>query len=143
MQQLGQLIRQLTGPAGVWTFGLGFIAAALSSMLTIPLGASLTAESVFNIRKSNDNTVITYKDNKAEIKSDEVKQNNAFTTSSDVSTTTLPMGDVADKTEDEFVQKFPRKYFNGIWLAIVFLSVVLMVANAPEIEVILIAQVTF
>ena len=33
---------------GVVIFALGFIAAALSSMLTVPLGAALTAESVFS-----------------------------------------------------------------------------------------------
>ena len=67
---------------------------------------------------------------------DKVKQSELTT---DLSTTTLDV--VADDTEEEFVPKFPRKYFNGIWLVIVFISVVVMVANAPEIEVILVAQV--
>ena len=65
----------LTGPAGIWTFGLGFIAAALSSMLTIPLGASLTAESVFNIRKSDTSSVVKHKGNEVtvEAKKDKVR----------------------------------------------------------------------
>ena len=36
------------GEVGVVIFALGFIAAALSSMLTVPLGAALTADSVFS-----------------------------------------------------------------------------------------------
>jgi len=143
MHQLAQLINHLTGPAGIWTFGLGFIAAALSSMLTIPLGASLTAESVFNIRKSDNSSVAKYKENEVTVEAkkdkdttNKVKQNELTT---DLSTTTLDVS--TDGTEEEFVQKFPRKYFNGIWLVIVFISVVVMVANAPEIEVILVAQV--
>ena len=51
MQNLAQLIVQHTGQLGIWTFGIGFIGAALSSMLTIPLGAALTAESVFTINQ--------------------------------------------------------------------------------------------
>ena len=34
--------------AGVVVFAIGFIAAALSSMLTVPLGAALTADSIFS-----------------------------------------------------------------------------------------------
>ena len=42
------------GVAGVWTFGIGFIAAALSSMLTVPLGAVITADTVFTISRRTD-----------------------------------------------------------------------------------------
>merc|ERR1719369_2120201 len=46
--QLGGFIEQFVGQTGVVVFAIGFIAAALSSMLTVPLGAALTADSVFS-----------------------------------------------------------------------------------------------
>ena len=46
--QLGSFIKQFVGEEGVVVFAIGFIAAALSSMLTVPLGAALTADSVFS-----------------------------------------------------------------------------------------------
>ena len=48
IQALSNLIESLIGKAGVYIFAIGFIAAALSSMLAVPLGAALTAESVFS-----------------------------------------------------------------------------------------------
>lgn len=45
---LADLIRSLIGQVGVIIFAVGFVAAALSSMLAVPLGAALTADSVFN-----------------------------------------------------------------------------------------------
>ena len=46
--QLVPVIEEQLGQAGVVVFALGFIAAALSSMLTVPLGAALAADSVFS-----------------------------------------------------------------------------------------------
>lgn len=62
---LSGLIQQYIGEIGVFVFAVGFVAAALSSMLAVPLGAGLTVESVFsecdeeredweNINKEND-----------------------------------------------------------------------------------------
>ena len=48
IQALSNLIESLIGKVGVYVFAIGFIAAALSSMLAVPLGAALTAESVFS-----------------------------------------------------------------------------------------------
>ena len=48
IQALSNLIESLIGTVGVYVFAIGFIAAALSSMLAVPLGAALTAESVFS-----------------------------------------------------------------------------------------------
>ena len=45
---LSNLIKTAVGVVGRWIFGFGFIAAALSSMCTVPLGAGLTAHSVFS-----------------------------------------------------------------------------------------------
>lgn len=48
IQMLADLIRSLIGEVGVIIFAVGFVAAALSSMLAVPLGAALTADSLFN-----------------------------------------------------------------------------------------------
>ena len=48
IQALSNLIESLIDQVGVYVFAIGFIAAALSSMLAVPLGAALTAESVFS-----------------------------------------------------------------------------------------------
>ena len=47
---LATFLYQYVGQAGVAVYSIGFIAAALSSMLTVPLGAALTADSVFSDR---------------------------------------------------------------------------------------------
>ena len=41
------MIQKYINVVGVYIFAFGFIAAALSSMLTVPLGAALTADRVF------------------------------------------------------------------------------------------------
>ena len=48
ISQLSVFIEQFVGQTGVVIFAVGFIAAALSSMLTIPLGAAITADTVFS-----------------------------------------------------------------------------------------------
>ena len=47
---LAILIESAVGEVGLWVFGLGFVAAAVSSMIATPLGAALTAESTFTVR---------------------------------------------------------------------------------------------
>ena len=53
---LAKFIQQFVGVIGVSIYSVGFIAAALSSMLTVPLGAALTADSVFSddVNDAND-----------------------------------------------------------------------------------------
>ena len=53
---LAKFIQQFVGVIGVSIYSVGFIAAALSSMLTVPLGAALTADSVFSddVNEAND-----------------------------------------------------------------------------------------
>ena len=53
---LAKYIEQFVGVIGVSIYSVGFIAAALSSMLTVPLGAALTADSVFSddVNDAND-----------------------------------------------------------------------------------------
>uniref|UniRef100_A0A0K2TBA0 Uncharacterized protein n=1 Tax=Lepeophtheirus salmonis TaxID=72036 RepID=A0A0K2TBA0_LEPSM len=47
IERLSSLVKAITGEVGVYIFSLGFVAAALSSMLAVPLGAGLTIQSVF------------------------------------------------------------------------------------------------
>ena len=47
IQQLTHFVAEFTGTAGTLVFAIGFVAAALSSQLATPLGATATAESIF------------------------------------------------------------------------------------------------
>eukprot|EP00090_Calanus_glacialis_P015801 TRINITY_DN24887_c0_g1_i1.p1 TRINITY_DN24887_c0_g1~~TRINITY_DN24887_c0_g1_i1.p1 ORF type:complete len:422 (+),score=127.74 TRINITY_DN24887_c0_g1_i1:187-1266(+) len=51
ISQLSAFIYKFLGTAGVVVFSLGFIAAALSSILTCPLAAALTADSVLTFKE--------------------------------------------------------------------------------------------
>ena len=61
ISQLSEFIRTYVGDVGVSVFAMGFIAAGLSSMLTVPLGAIIAAESLlieedkFKAEKEEDN----------------------------------------------------------------------------------------
>ena len=44
---LGPFIQSIIGTVGVVIFSIGFVAASFSSMLTVPLGAALTLDSLF------------------------------------------------------------------------------------------------
>ena len=49
IDKLADLIEEVIGIEGLVFFGLGFISAAVSSMLAVPLGAAQTADSMFTI----------------------------------------------------------------------------------------------
>ena len=53
IEDLADLILATVGEGGLWVFGLGFIAAAISSMLTTALGAVLTIESMFTVKRED------------------------------------------------------------------------------------------
>jgi len=57
ISQLSDFIYEFLGTGGVVVFSLGFIAAALSSILTCPLAAALTADSVINFKKTDTEVV--------------------------------------------------------------------------------------
>ena len=54
IQQLTGFVEEFTGTVGVFIFAIGFIAAALSSQLATPLGATATAESIFFMESSTE-----------------------------------------------------------------------------------------
>jgi len=61
IKMLADLIRSLIGEVGVFIFAVGFIAVALSSMLAVPLGAALTADSLFSRCEEEDNCEVKKK----------------------------------------------------------------------------------
>ena len=56
IQQLTGFVEEFTGSVGVFIFAIGFIAAALSSQLATPLGATATAESIFFMESTTEVT---------------------------------------------------------------------------------------
>ena len=53
IQYLADVIEDTVGTVGLIMFSLGFMAAAVSSMITVALGAAITADSMFTIKKEN------------------------------------------------------------------------------------------
>eukprot|EP00092_Neocalanus_flemingeri_P040918 GFUD01044552.1.p1 GENE.GFUD01044552.1~~GFUD01044552.1.p1 ORF type:complete len:508 (+),score=112.68 GFUD01044552.1:183-1706(+) len=129
--QLGGFIEQFVGKTGVVVFAIGFIAAALSSMLTVPLGAALTADSVFSEErqevKGKSEKIGTDNPN---FEDDDMNQNNS-------EKSTKVELDI-DETES---QKLPRFVYFGIIFIMVLIATVVISANADRTLVILIAQV--
>lgn len=125
IESLVEIIKRLTGETGTWVFGLGFIAAALSSMLTVPLGAALTANSILTINKENN------KDGEEHMLI--------------ASPTTDTKGIIGVNGEAGAVlihQTFPRKYYMGMMIVMVVISALVIGANSDRVLIILIAQVS-
>ena len=130
---LAEIIEKLTGKAGLWVFGIGFIAAALSSMLTVPLGAALTAESVFSIPPSTE------------------QPNELRYTKQEDSSSSLSLPSSANEEKVEITRShssypgrpFPKKYSRVLISVMVAVAVIVISADAPTVKVILIAQVCF
>ena len=127
---LAEIIEKLTGKAGLWVFGIGFIAAALSSMLTVPLGAALTAESVFSIPPSTEQP-------------NELR----YTRQGDsLSSLSMPSSNEEKveitRTHSSYPGRpFPKKYSRILMSVMVAVAVIVISADAPTVKVILIAQV--
>jgi len=123
---LSGIIERLTGAAGLWVFGIGFIAAALSSMLTVPLGAVMTAESVFSIPPDQHAESMHYSKPGAESAASKEEENIAITQSNSSMYPGRP---------------FPKKYSQMLMVVMVSVAVVVISCDAPTVKVILIAQV--
>ena len=127
IENLTGIIDRQTGDAGLWVFGIGFIAAALSSMLPVPLAAILTAETVFSISADSDQTEtnLRYNTNKEKIDETEVVV-------------------ITQRTNSMYPGRpFPKKYSNILIFIMVAVAVIVIAADSPTVEVILIAQVSF
>ena len=112
---LAGFLNQYVGQFGVIVYSVGFIAAALSSMLTVPLGAAITADSVFSDRQS-----LAGRDNK-NFQEDDSKGNNL---QPPCSPSVLGL-----ETENLIPQKLPHKIFLGIMFVMVIVSTVVISAN--------------
>ena len=58
---VADLIQSLTNEVGILFFAIGFIATALSSMLAVPLGATLIEDSLFSRCKKEENCIVKKK----------------------------------------------------------------------------------
>ena len=58
---VADFIQSLTGEVGVLFFAIGFIATALSSMLAVPLGATLIEDSLFSRCEEEENCIVKKK----------------------------------------------------------------------------------
>ena len=108
ISSLSDFIETYVCEAGVVVFAVGFIAAALSSMLTVPLGAALTADSIFSDE---------------EVTSEEVTTVNKGRDSSE------------DLLETEG-QKLPRSAYLAINLIIVLVATVVIALNGKNNDIV-------
>ena len=118
--QLVPVIREQLGEVGVVIFALGFIAAALSSMLTVPLGAALTADSVFSempekkmepVGTDNPN----FSDEQGVVQQQSNKEKAAVVE--------------MEMTVDQEGKRLPRWIYLGIMFVMVVISTVVIAAN--------------
>lgn len=135
---LAGLISRYIGEVGVYIFAIGFIAAAVSSMLAVPLGAALTAESVF--AQTEEELEPRTQTVGAENPGFETQETTA---GEDVAQP--PPATQQDITvnieETPTLKSLPRFAYWTIMTSMVLIAVVVISANAPRVGVILIAQV--
>ena len=127
---LSDTVEKLTGRVGLWIFGLGFIAAALSSMIVAPLGSVMTCKSVFNIYGGINNDTVVY--SSKDINKDEDKNGKKDGNGDELKT-------IASESTDRL---FPRSYARAVCIIMVSVAVIVNSANAPPVKVILVAQVS-
>ena len=120
---------------------MGFVAAALSSMLTATLGIGIVTDGVFSIKNKE------CKDDKIDnetVEMDERKQYEQHIPSSDSRAAILNEEASENYCENLPADRpFPVKYKNAAMIFSVVVGAAVIAANAPSIKVILIAQVTF
>ena len=104
---------QYVGQAGVVVYSVGFIAAALSSMLTTPLGAALTADSVFSELGTGG------------AEEEDVRRNNKLESAMTVSVSVSP----SLETETLLPRKLPHKIYLGIMFLMVIIATIVISAN--------------
>ena len=109
---LACFLGQYVGEAGVVVYSLGFIAAALSSMLTTPLGAALTADSVFSEVGTGG------------AEEDDLRRNNKLASHA-VSVSVSP----SLETETLLPRKLPHKIYLGIMFVMVIIATIVISAN--------------
>ena len=141
ISQLSVFIKQFVGQTGVIIFAVGFIAAALSSMLTIPLGAAITADTVFSqdsqeLRENKKITDSNYQldDNQAskvklEVKGEDLKEKDDFTEANHKIVENPTTKVELDVEEEEEPKRLPWSIYFGIILIEVVISTAIISAN--------------
>jgi len=129
ISDLADFIETVVFKTGVIIFSLGFIAAALSSMLTVPLGAALTAESVFSDEEEEKVEKIGMDNPNFE---DDLHANGVKNSKANVQ---------MEEPGTGATQKFPKWAYLGIMFVMVTIATVVISANADRTQVILVAQV--
>ena len=118
--QLVPVIREQLGEVGVVIFALGFIAAALSSMLTVPLGAALTADSVFS--------------EMPEKKMEPVGTDNPNFSDEQGVVNKEKVVEMEMAVEQEEGKRLPRWIYLGIMFVMVAISTVVIAANGESLN---------
>jgi len=126
---LAGLIEEHTGKFGIWMYGIGFIAAAFSSMLVVPLASAVTAESVFTIRSTEE---------KPHQKNDTVSENKENIEKSEVK---FEKGNMEMIRETDVVRPFRKLYKNSLMFVMTLIAVIVIAADSPTVQIIQIAQV--
>jgi len=129
ISDLADFIETVVFKTGVIIFSLGFIAAALSSMLTVPLGAALTAESVFSDEEKETTEKIGMDNPNFE---DDVPANGKINNNAKVE---------IEDNQTSSPQKLPKWIYLGIMFVMVAIATIVISANADRTQVILVAQV--
>ena len=128
ISDISDAISGFFGTAGVVIYAMGFISAALSSMLTVALGAALTADSLFT--------------DKENIQSQDMKEKGITNQSYQKDSELAPKTELEDTQSKETQgQTLPRWIYLGIMFVMVIISTVLISADVDRKFVILIAQV--
>ena len=122
ISQLSGIIREQLGEAGVVVFAIGFVAAAISSMLTVPLGAALAANSVFSEVPEKELATIGM-DNPNFDDDDGSRKEKAVT------------GELAEQPSSEG-RRLPRWVYLGIMFVMVTIATVVISANG-ELDLLL------
>eukprot|EP00095_Tigriopus_kingsejongensis_P000562 maker-scaffold776_size99073-snap-gene-0.18 protein:Tk00562 transcript:maker-scaffold776_size99073-snap-gene-0.18-mRNA-1 annotation:"hypothetical protein AURANDRAFT_62184" len=133
IDNLAELIEETVGLVGLWIFALGFIAAALSSMLTVPLGAAITADSLFTIKRD---TEASLGETNPVAKPDMLELETPKPLDQDLSKSST-----AIMVKEEMNQTLPRWIYQGIMIVIVLIAVIVISADFPTEDVIQVAQV--
>lgn len=139
---LSETVEKLTGRAGLWIFGLGFIAAAVSSMIVSPLGSVMTCESVFNIYGAENNDIVLYKNNKTVTDFEKEEKNKEPGKEKDLKDESKN-NNLETIKSDSTDRLFPKNYATALCIVMVSVAVIVNSANAPPVKVILVAQVSF
>jgi len=152
--RLAHLIEKYISVVGIYIFAFGFIAAALSSMLAVPLGAGLTTDSVFGqceeeVEEEDEvNEGLTAGEEAVEEKVPEAKEEGSGDLPSSP-TKMVPKVEEDPKKdhtslkmeEKKLLRTLPRPIYWGLMTLMVIIAVIVISCNVPRVHVILVAQV--